>query len=106
VRPNEKPELPARWKGKGRAECLDIFNEDGEWVAEEVYGGRAIMISGPGMTVWATMRDEEVGEVKVYLRVCIIEGDEADGIERSRSYFPRMARWSKPSPFIPTSYAS
>jgi hypothetical protein len=69
LRPNEKPELPARWKGKGRAECLDLFNEDGEWIAEEVYSGRAIKISGPGMTVWVTMRDEEVGGVKVFLKV-------------------------------------
>jgi hypothetical protein len=70
VRPNEKPELPGRWKGKGRAECLDLFNGNGEWVAEEVYGGRAIKTLGPGMTVWVTMRDEEVGGLKVFLRVC------------------------------------
>jgi hypothetical protein len=69
VRPNEKPELPGRWKGKGRAECLDLFNENAEWVAEEKYDGRAIKISGPGMTVWVTMRDEEVGGVKVFLKV-------------------------------------
>jgi hypothetical protein len=70
VRPNEIPELPARWKGKGRAECLDLFNEDGEWIAEEKYDGRDMKISGPGMTVWATTRDEQVGGVKVFLRVC------------------------------------
>jgi hypothetical protein len=69
VRPNEKPALPGRWKGKGRAECLDLFNEDGEWVAEEVYSGRAIKISGPEMIVCGSMRDEEVGTVKVFLRV-------------------------------------
>jgi hypothetical protein len=76
VRPEEKPELPPRWKGKGRAECLDIFNEDGEWVAEGKYGGRAIKISGPGMTVWVTMRDEELGSVKVFLRVCALQEEE------------------------------
>jgi hypothetical protein len=69
LRPNEKPVLPARWKGKGRAEYLDLFNEDGEWVAEGKYDGRAIKISGPGMIVWVTMRDEEVGGVKVFLKV-------------------------------------
>jgi hypothetical protein len=69
VRPEEQPELPARWKGKGRAECLDILNEEAEWVAEEKYHGRAIKISGPGMTVWVNVRDEELGGVKVFLRV-------------------------------------
>jgi len=71
VRPNEKPEIPARWKGKGRAECVNLFNEDEEWIAEEKYG-RAIKITGPGMTVWGSMRDEEVGTVKVFLRVSYI----------------------------------
>ena len=76
ARPNEKPDLPARWKGKGKAECFDIFNGNDEWSSEEKYDGRAIKISGPGMTVWATMRSEEVGGVKVFLRVCIYGGEE------------------------------
>jgi len=69
ARPIEKPELPARWKGKGKEDCLDIFNGEGEWNSEEKYDWRAIKISGPGMTVWATMRSEEVGGVKFFLRV-------------------------------------
>ena len=76
MRPNEKPEIPGKWKGKERAECLDLFNEDGEWVAEEKYEGRAIKISGPGMIVWVNMRDQEVVGVKVFLRVCVLQEHE------------------------------
>lgn len=50
---------------------MNLFNEDEEWIAEEKYG-RAIKITGPGMTVWGSMRDEEVGTVKVFLRVSYI----------------------------------
>jgi hypothetical protein len=53
-----------------------MFNEDGEWIAEEKYDGRAIKISRPGMTVWVTMRDEAVGTLKVFLGVRIVEADE------------------------------
>jgi len=105
VRPNEKPELPARWKGKGRAECVNLFNEDGEWIAEEE-NGRSVKIIGPGMTVWGSMRDEVVGTVKVFLKVCESGRGRADGLERSRSYFPRMARWFKSSPFYTPSEPS
>jgi hypothetical protein len=76
VRPNEKPDIPVKWKGKGRAECIKLFNGSEEWIAEEGYNGRAIKIIGPGMIIWVMVKDGEVGEVKVSLKVCIYEGDE------------------------------
>lgn len=67
ARPNERPELPTSMKGKGRAECLSGL-EDG-WEADEKYGGRAIKLSSSVMTVWVSMKDEKVVDIKVFLEV-------------------------------------
>jgi hypothetical protein len=60
--------LPSKWKGKGRAECLDLINE-GEWVGEEKYAGKAVKVTGPEMIVWVNMKGTEVGGVKVFMDV-------------------------------------